>query len=144
MPSNNLMAAVAKRSDLLFFIYDLTSGRFVDANQSFFEFFDLKKETLNQVRPFDLLHEDDKGLVSKKIKECLEKKHVIDVECRFIRGTNQRMLTINAYLEEIETEKFVIGHAKDITISKAYIENLNNHNSKKNSILNILFREKNL
>lgn len=138
MDSNIFISALAKRSDLLFFSYDLELKSVNYANTSFLEFFNATEEMINHVAVYDLLHNDDKELINEKIKECINKERVVDVECRFVRGTQIRFLRIDAYLHESNGKKLIIGQAKDITSYKEYIDNLNNHNSKKNSILNIL------
>jgi two-component system sensor histidine kinase VicK len=138
MDSNIFISALAKRSDLLFFSYDLELKSINYANTSFLEFFNATEEMINHVAVYDLLHNDDKELINEKIKECISKERVIDLECRFVRGTQIRFLRIDAYLQEIDGNRLILGHARDITHYKEYTENLNNHNSKKNSILNIL------
>lgn len=131
------MSALADRSSLILFSYDLTTHKFDYVNHSFEEFFGTS-DTVTYSELFALLHPDDKDLITDKVKECIENSHVMEVECRFIRRTKQRSLLIEAFVEQMDGRKVIIGQGKDVTNYKQYIDNLNNHNSKKNSILNIL------
>lgn len=85
-----------------------------------------------------MMHPDDRPLLKDKIKECLKYKRVNGIECRVIRENNERLLRIDAYLSREDGTNIIVGHAEDITATKAYNNNLQNHNSIKNSILNIL------
>ncbi|KQS36370.1 hypothetical protein [Pedobacter sp. Leaf194] len=64
--------------------------------------------------------------------------HVTDVQCRVRRGEYERWISISPHLIDDYPKHLLVGIAEDITVFKANMEVLNNHNSKKNSILNIL------
>jgi two-component system sensor histidine kinase VicK len=138
MDTKVFISALTRRSNLLFFSYDLAFDRFVYTNSPFLDFFSIKAESVSKAEILGLLQEDDIEIISKKVKECMDNSQVLDVECRFIRHSKEHFLRIDAYLEEIAGKKFIIGHAKDVTTYREYVDNLNHHNSKKNSILNIL------
>jgi two-component system sensor histidine kinase VicK len=129
---------LAERSNDLFFIYDLSTDRFTYVNRSFAEFFN---QDFIQLSPRVLLrtiHPDDQRYILSKLKACTDGQHVSDVECRVMRGSNERWLRINPHLVNEPGDQLLVGQAEDITTYKGNVEVLENTNNKKNSILTIL------
>jgi len=85
-----------------------------------------------------MVHPEDRHYVLFKLKECNEGNVVRDVECRIQRAKEEHWINITPHLINEDGQHLLIGTAEDITGYKANAEKLNNHNSKKNAILNIL------
>lgn len=132
------MLALTAHSKLLFFSYSITSGRFVYLNPAFQDFFDLKDSEADYTLLFAMVHGEDQTYVEAKVLDCLRDKAASKLEFRVVRGGHQRWLRMNCYVHQERDETFLVGHAEDITALREHNDNLNEHNSKKNSILNIL------
>lgn len=133
-----MLLSLAERANLLFFSFDLTSQRFTYQNAAFDHFFGLSG---NQYQPDALLaivHSEDLQFITSQYQSLLEGKTFHDVECRFVRGNHERWLRINPFLSTTDGIDTIMGYAEDITLYKLHSSTLNNHNNKKNSILNIL------
>lgn len=128
----------AERSNELFFVFDLLSDRFTYMNPTCMAFFDIGSIDTKSASIFSMIHPDDQRHVLSKLNTCITGGAVTDVECRVRRGYHERWLRIKPILADKDGERLMIGQAEDITFYKAKIEVLNNHNNKKNSILNIL------
>jgi len=138
MEISKLLTHLANRSHRLFFIFDMKQDRFVYMNPSCLNFFGLESIEIRSKFLLHMVHPEDRRYVLFKLKECNDGKGVSDVECRIQRGKNERWLNTTPYLFNDDGEHLLIGTAEDITNYKANADTLNNHNSKKNSILNIL------
>ncbi|QPH40591.1 sensor histidine kinase [Pedobacter endophyticus] len=93
------------------------------------------------VRPkvlLQIIHSEDQRYVISMLCDCRDGKTVSDVQFRVRRGEHERWLSIAPYLIDDQPKYLLIGIAEDITATKENTEMLNNHNSKKNAILNIL------
>lgn len=128
----------ADRSSDLYFVFDLSPDRFTYINPACIAFFGLTSIEVSSASIFDMIHPDDQRYMLSKLDTCISGGVVTDVECRVRRAGNERWLRINLMLADQDGERLLIGQAEDITAYKAKIEVLNNHNNKKNSILNIL------
>jgi two-component system sensor histidine kinase VicK len=129
---------LAERSSELFFVFDLKTSEFQYMNPRCLEFFDLESIDVDAKLLFDKIHPDDQEYVLTNLRNCIDGQTVADVECRVLRGNYERFLSITPFFINEEGDRLLIGQAEDITAYKAYIEVLNSHNSKKNSILTIL------
>lgn len=138
MAISNPHLYLAERSSELFFIYDLTQDRFTYMNPSCIAFFNLESFEVESRFLLHMIHPEDQRYILSKLKACTEGQAVSDVECRVNRGAHERWLRISPYLLKEDNHILLIGQAEDITSFKANTEVLNNHNNKKNSILNIL------
>lgn len=133
-----LLYSLAEHSDFLFFSYDLRAGWFTYVNPVCSTFFGLNTD---KPKPDDLwpaVHPDDQDYFTSKLATLLDGKLNESVECRFVRGSHQRILRIHAYVIKENGGQVIVGHAEDITIYKANNDILNRHSNKKNTILNIL------
>jgi len=107
-------------------------------NPTCLSFFKLKSIQISPKVLLTTIHLEDQRYVLSKLNASIEGKTVTDVECRIKREENERWLRITPYVTTDNDESLLIGQAEDITSYKANTEVLNNHNNKKNSILNIL------
>jgi two-component system sensor histidine kinase VicK len=101
-------------------------------------FFGLNNQNIDSSLLLEMIHHEDQTHISNNISKCISGGNVADIECRVKRGANQRWLRITPFLSNEEDHNFLVVQAEDITTVKANTEVLNNHNNKKNSILNIL------
>ena len=131
------MFRLAERSTLLFFAYSLSAERFVYLNPLLRSFFGVSRH-VNHADLLALVHPEDRKHLLTRLQECLRGRTVEQVECRIVRDTHQRWLTINPYLFFEGEKKWLMGHAEDITGQKATSDTINKHNSEKNSVLNII------
>lgn len=138
MAISNPHLYLAERSSELFFIYDLEQDQFTYMNPSCIAFFNLESFGVNSRFLLQMVHPEDQRYILSKLKACTEGQVVSDVECRVKREKHERWLRITPFLLNEGNNNLLIGQAEDITLVKANTEVLNNHNNKKNSILNIL------
>jgi two-component system sensor histidine kinase VicK len=130
-----------ERSTELFFIFDLESDIFTYMNPTCMAFFGIDSIQSTSAFFFDMVHADDQRHVLSKLNTCIAGGTVINLEFKMQQGNHVRWLRINPLLANEEGERLIMGQAEDITDYKATLEVLNNHNSKKNSILNILVHD---
>jgi two-component system sensor histidine kinase VicK len=116
----------------------MKQDRFIYMNASCLNFFGLESIEIKSKFLLHMVHPEDRRYVLFKLKQCNEGIAVSDVECRIQRGKNERWLNTTPHLINEDGQHLLIGTAEDITSYKANEETLNNHNNKKNSILNIL------
>lgn len=133
-----MLHALAERTNLLVFAYDLGSGHFTYVNSAFTSFFGLEEGELQSDTLLGTVHPEDQEYITSKFKALLAEKTVQDVECRFVKGGNERWLRIDPFFSGEEGTDLVMGYAEDITLFKQHSKNLNDHNHKKNSILTIM------
>lgn len=107
-------------------------------NPTCVSFFKLKSIDVESKVLLKTIHPEDQRYILSKLQSCIEGHTVADVECRITRNGNERWLRITPFLYNENEENLLIGQAEDHTAYKANTEVLNNHNNKKNSILNIL------
>jgi two-component system sensor histidine kinase VicK len=138
MSVSNPFFHLAERSSELYFIYDLTHQKFNYMNATCLSFFDLDSFDVQPDLIFEMIHPDDRIYLNAKVGSCLAGETVTDIECRVIRGNNERWLRIKPTVINENDEKLLIGQAEDFTAYKTNIDIINNHTQKKNSILNIL------
>ena len=129
---------LAERSNELFFIFDLLGNRFTYMNPMFCSFFDTESAEVDYKAILDSVHPADKDYILAKFQECCRGEAINDVECRIRRGDYQRWLRITAHMVVKDGERLLMGQAEDFTVYKSNTEVLNNHNNRKNAILNIL------
>jgi two-component system sensor histidine kinase VicK len=138
MEISDLLVYLSDRSHRLFFIFDLKQDKFIYMNQSCINFFVLESIDVHSRVLLHMVHPEDRRYVLLKLRDSTDGKIVTDVECRIRRGENERWLSTTPHLVDENGEHLLIGIAEDVTSYKANAEVLNNHNSKKNSILNIM------
>jgi len=138
METSDLLMYLADRSARLFFIFDLNQDHFIYMNPACLSFFGLDSMDVRSRFLLHMVHQEDQRYVLIKLKEAIDGKSVSDVECRIVRNDNYRWLSTTPHLVEEDNQCLLIGIGEDITDVKAKAEVLNEHNSKKNSILNIL------
>jgi len=132
------VATLFEKSRLAFFLYNLSTQKFVFLNPTCRDLFDIAETNITPALLFDLVHQDDKQLLKEKLSECIDKGFIDSVECRIVKKDTENWLRIDSYIHKEGDEEFIVGHAEDITVYRRYNENMNQHNSKKNAILNIL------
>ena len=128
----------SEQSCLFFFSYDVTNRRIIYLNPAFQDFFGQSESLVDYSVLLAMVHPDDQQYVKFKISDCLQGLAVPEIECRIVRGNQHRWLRINPYLSKSDGNDSLSGHGEDVTVYKEHSENLNKHNNKKNSILNIL------
>jgi two-component system sensor histidine kinase VicK len=138
MMTSQILNLLAKRSGQLFFCFDASNGRLVFSNPAFNDFFALEKGTDTYHALLNRVHPEDKAYITSKVADCLSGKTLKNIECRFVRGKNERWLRITPYLYNDTKERLVFGDAEDIHAYKILSDVLNSHNEKKNAILTIL------
>jgi len=107
-------------------------------NPACISFFELESINVDSKLLLHTIHPDDQSYVLSRLKACIEGQNVSNVECRVKIRDNEHWLSISTYLSNENRKNLLIGKAGDITVHKTNMEVLNNHNNKKNSILNIL------
>lgn len=138
MEISNLLVYLSERSPRLFFIFDLNEDRFIYMNPSCINFFGLQSIDIRSRLLLHMVHPEDRRYVLFKLRDCTDGNMVTDVECRIQRSDNECWLSTTPYLLNENGQHLLIGIAEDVTNYKKNTEVLNNHNSKKNAILNIL------
>lgn len=138
MAISTTLLYLAERSNELFFVYDLFNNKFTYMNATCISFFNLKSIDVESKVILDTIHPEDQRYILYSLKDCIEGKTVADVECRIIFTDHERWLRITPYALNDNGENLLVGQAQDITAYKVNTEILNNHNNKKNTILNIL------
>jgi len=82
---------------------------------------------------------EDRQYVIDNYSACKSGDKIDDFECRIVIDRERRCYKISAVLLEFPSGQHIIGcSAEDITDLKNYLNILNEHNKKKNSILNIV------
>jgi two-component system sensor histidine kinase VicK len=132
---------LTQRSDQLYFSYHLANNHFVYLNPAFEDFFDITDTTPTVPLLLAMVHPEDQEYVISKFTACLEGKIAEDLECRIVRGQEQRYLRVFPYLITEGGEQLLMGYAEDITDFKSQLNVVSKHNAKKNSILSILLHD---
>ncbi|SDZ80615.1 PAS domain-containing sensor histidine kinase [Pedobacter hartonius] len=138
MTNTNPFESFAKRSNDLFFIFNLQESKFTYMNAACLSFFGPDSIDIDKDQILEAIHADDRGYLLSKINDCIHGEQVADLECRITPIKDQLWLRIKAYLICEEEEQLIIGQAEDISVYKENMENLNNHNIKKNTILTVI------
>ena len=138
MPISNQLSQLAERTSMLLFVYNLNQARFTFMNPSCLDFFRLENNDVSTAELLEMISNDDQEYVVSKYNALMEGKLQEDIEFRVQHGEHQRWLRISAYPESDTNENLIVGQGEDISTTKAYIDILNNHNIKKNSILTII------
>ncbi|RZK47755.1 MAG: PAS domain-containing sensor histidine kinase [Pedobacter sp.] len=138
MAISNPHLYLADRSSELFFIFDLQQDQFTYMNKACLDFFGLENINIRSRLLLNMIHPEDRGYLLFNLKKCIDGDSVSDVECRVESKKKHQWLSITPFLANENSDRLLIGQAKDITSVKAKTEVLNNHNIKKNSILSIL------
>jgi two-component system sensor histidine kinase VicK len=138
MHPSAILFSIAKRSNLLFFSYDITAGHFSYLNAAFKNFFSIDGLNFKSDIIVQIVHREDREFLRAQYHLCVDGKLNKSVECRFVRAGNEKTLRIFAYLQNHNGKQYISGHAEDITVYKEQSNTLNKHNNKKNTILNIL------
>jgi two-component system sensor histidine kinase VicK len=138
MNSASLQLNLIENSTTLFFIYDLVQKRFNYMNSTCLSFFDLTSTDIEATELLQFVDPDDLQNVVSNINACINGEHIEYIECKLNRGEYYRWLKIRAYRIIENDQRLLAGQAEDITINKENMETIVRHNTKKNSILNIL------
>ncbi|CAM4062870.1 hypothetical protein SAMN06265348_102155 [Pedobacter westerhofensis] len=120
----------------LHFLIDVNDEQIIYSNQSFInQFSDIK----NPAALLPYIENEDLKYVMEKYLACKSGEKVEDFESRVYIDGKRHVYKIAAALLIISTGQHIVGcDAEDITDLKDYINVLNEHNKKKNSILNIV------
>jgi len=137
MTITHALQQLSNSSKSLFFCYSLASNEMIFANPAFLEFFGLE-ETVECMELISMVHPEDRQHMIINLKACIKNKKVEDIECRIVRANAERTIRAAVYLIKDSDKEYLAGHADDISIYKENENILNEHNSKKNAILNIL------
>lgn len=125
------------------FILDLQTYKILYINPAGQELLDLKKHNEHKSLKYMLqaIHEDDRIRVIENIEIYLRENVLKDPEFR-IRTAEGSIkwicLTLYCMEDELGEKRILFGFAEDVSIRKEYEIDLFKHNSKINSILNIL------
>jgi two-component system sensor histidine kinase VicK len=138
MFSSNPFSKFAEVSEDLFFIYNLQSADFIYVNSSCLSFFGLNSIDINKHSILKAIHADDRSYLLSKFKECIHNGQAADFECRITPLDDQFWMRVKAYRITHDGENLIIGQAEDISVYKENMENLQNHNIKKNTILTVV------
>lgn len=130
------LVTLTDNSDLLFFVYDPAKGGFIYVNTRFLELFGMQAGESHPASLLAMVHPDDQTYVRERFSNVTDGP--VELECRFVKGSDERTLRINARLIIENGRKIITGHAEDITAFVSYNKTLAEHGSKKNAILNIL------
>jgi two-component system sensor histidine kinase VicK len=129
---------LAERSSQLYFSYHLVDNRFVYLNPAFQDFLDCTETTPTVPLLLAMVHPEDQEYVTSQCLACVEGKAIEEIECRIVRGDEQRNLRIFPYLITEQGDQLLMGSAEDITAYKTQFNVISKHNVKKNAILSIL------
>lgn len=125
-------------SSQLYFSFSLKSGKFVYLNPAMKSLFNIDTE-IHYSAMLNFVHTEDKERLQIYLRQCIAGKVIHNEEVRFVINRNEYWLGISAALVGDEPDgAFLTGTAENISAVKAYIGNLQQHNTKKNAILNIL------
>jgi two-component system sensor histidine kinase VicK len=138
MAISNPHLYLAERATELLFIYDLNQQRFTYMNPRCIDFFDIATINVTYRSLLHMVHLEDQRYVLSKLKIFKTNQIIPDFECRVNRGNHHRWLQVKLHWANESGDRLLLGEAKDITSYKARIEVVSKHNTKKNSILNIL------
>jgi two-component system sensor histidine kinase VicK len=138
MANSNPFSVFADISKDLFFSYDLQSANFVYLNPAFLSFFELNSIDIDKDQILETIHLDDRSYLLSKLDECINTEQMADLECRITPKKVQLWVRIKAYRITHEGKNLIIGQAEDISVYKENMENLHNHNIKKNTILTVV------
>lgn len=107
-------------------------------NVACLEFFSLKSAEVKPNVLSDMVNPDEQIHLLSYLNSCIQGKKIEGVECKINHQDGQRWLKITPHLVIEDGKRLLIGQAEDITIRKENVEAITRHNTKKNSILNIL------
>jgi two-component system sensor histidine kinase VicK len=138
MSDSNPFVRFAERSEDLFIIYSLHQSQFTYMNPACLAFLGLDSIPADKNHLLEAVHADDRSYLLSKIHECINGEQVADLECRITLSKGLLWLRIKAYLIAENGKDLIVGQAEDISIYKENMENLNNHNIKKNTILAVV------
>lgn len=138
MTTSNPFVSFAERSDDLFFIYNLQESKFTYMNAACLALLGLSSIEISKEQILETIHADDRSYLLSSLSDCIHGEGTINLECRMKPLKEQLWLRIKAYRITEEGENLIVGQAEDISVYKENMENLNNHNIKKNTILTVV------
>ena len=138
MTINKTLRLFCENSKNLYFIIDTNKNSITYANPSFKSIFpDPEADEPSALLKY--IHPEDRDYVIQNYQECQQGKPVTDFECRLIISAKEYYYKISPVLLVADQVRSIIGFtAEDVTLLRGYLDNLNDHNKKKNSILNIV------
>jgi len=107
-------------------------------NSSCLSFFGVNSINIDKHRILEAIHADDRSYLLSKFKECIHNGQAADFECKITHLDDQFWMRVKAYRITHDGENLIIGQAEDISVYKENMENLQNHNIKKNTILTVV------
>ncbi|MCD0486932.1 HAMP domain-containing histidine kinase [Pedobacter sp. MC2016-14] len=138
MSPQESLKLLADRSEQLYLVLDVKQNAFIYLNPAFKSLVSFKDDT-SPAALLSLAYTEDLDYLATKYKACIEGEELRDFECRIHLQEEVHWLRIQPKLLKNTLEECILGCLiEDITLQKAYVDNLNAHNQKKNSILNIL------
>lgn len=138
--AHDVFSHFSRQTAQAIFILDLKSSKILYINPAFEELCDVKQHD----KAFDditqTIHEEDRGHVLEKIKKYMKGNGSGSLEFRIKTPESFKWICLTLYsMNDERGEKIMLlGFAEDVTRRKNYESYLFKHNSKKNSILNIL------
>jgi two-component system sensor histidine kinase VicK len=120
----------------LYFLIDIKSDTIIYANPAFMKSFAAATQPSQLL---NLVHPEDRDYVIQNYESCRTGENIDDFECRIDIDDKFHKYKVSAVSVLSDTGQTIIGcRIEDITDLSAYIRTLNDHNKKKNSILNII------
>ncbi|WP_185960441.1 PAS domain-containing sensor histidine kinase [Pedobacter westerhofensis] len=133
---NETLRLLSESSRHLHFLIDVRNGRIIYSNQAFINQFN---DITDPAVLLPLIEHEDLEYVMEKYLACKSGEKIEDFESRVHIDGKRHVYKIAAALMVTSSGQRIVGcDAEDITDMKDYINVLNEHNKKKNSILNII------
>ncbi|ALI97894.1 PAS domain-containing sensor histidine kinase [Rufibacter tibetensis] len=138
--SHEFCKALLEQTGLSLFAYDTSSDKFVYLSPAFRNIFKLQNGQSDIAALLKQVHPDDQNHVIDNLTKVREPGICQEVEFRIkLTGQTEQWVCLRPTLLEQSTgERFIIGHAEDISVQRNYNDNLKKFSNKKNSVLNIL------
>lgn len=129
---------IAERSDLLFFVFDVSEQQFTYGNPAFRSFFNIDTPAIPPSMLWAMLHPAHLEDVKTQLNACLNGQPVPPVECRIMRNKFEHWLRITPFLNTENGQRIITGYAEEITDYKAQNRAIQQHSGKRDPALSIL------
>lgn len=134
---NETLKLLCESSDRLYFLIDTNNDTLLYSNPAFRDLFK-ESPVIEPSACLSYVHPEDREHFLLKYQACKFGEKIKDFECRVIIDGKHRFYKISIALIDHSGEHVAGCTAEEVTDLKEYLNVLNEHNKKKNSILNIV------